>query len=445
MTINMGSTLSGTPAMLRRNALTTHAAVVGMTGSGKTGLLLGIVEELSSNKVPIVLVDIKGDMCNIALRQDTKNVVYRCVTPGGTHGEPVNVFADLANKDKVSLATSTLLRLAGENPDPLQSKAHAYISTILQKRHAAGKPCELIDIIRAVQEPGFHHLGAMDLDYAFPKRSRIALAGKLNNLLVAPSFQPWREGVTMNMDKLLADSKGRTPVVVYSVAHLVDQDEQTFALGLLFDEMLKWTRSQSGSEDLRACMIVDECVGLLPPHPNNPPTKTPLLLMLKQARAFGVGCILATQNPVDLDYKAMSNCGTWLIGRLSMDRDRARVIKGVCSNASVTQDAMEDKLGGLQSREFVVVRPKGTVTIKTRTVGCDLRGPMSPEEITDLYGSGLLEYSNPTAVLRQRLHLARKQLHLESTPENIARVAQLEQRLKVFGDGPQLRLVSGGA
>lgn len=444
--INMGTKLSGGDVLLPRNALTTHAAVVGMTGSGKTGLLLGMAEEIVRAKTPVILVDIKGDMLNFALQspEALKDLNIHCVTPGGTHGEPVNVFADLNKKDKFTLAATSLLRMIGDSPDPLKSKPHAFISTILQKRHAQNKACHLIDIIRAVQDPGFDHLGAMELDFAFPKRSRIALAGKLNNLLVAPSFQPWREGVDLDLDLLLDTTDGRTPVLVYSVAHLTNVDEQNFALSLLFEEVLRWAKRQPGSTDLQMSMIVDECVGLLPPHPANPPTKTPLLLLLKQVRAFGVGVVLATQNPVDIDYKAMGNCETWMVGRLSMDRDRQRLIKGVCANAPVTQEVMERRIAGLKSRQFVVVRPKGTTVINTRDVDCELRGPMSPEETEELFKQGNLVPANEEAVLKQRLHLARKQLSIDPTPDAAAEVAELERKLNVFSSTNGLVVIQGG-
>lgn len=443
--INLGTNLSGAPVQLKSNALTTHTAVVGMTGSGKTGLLLGMAEELAQNKTPLILVDIKGDMLNFAL-QPTKNpdLKINCLTPGGTHGEPVNVFADLAHKEKFTLAATSLLRMVGDDPDPLKSKPHAFISTILQKRHTQGKTCQLIDVIRAVQDPGFDHLGAMELDFAFPKRSRIALAGKLNNLLVAPSFQPWREGVDLDLDLLMDGSDGRVPVLVYSVAHLANADEQNFALSLLFEEVLRWAKRQPGSSRLQTSMIVDECVGLLPPHPANPPTKTPLLLMLKQLRAFGVGVTLATQNPVDIDYKAMGNCGTWMVGRLSMDKDRQRLIKGVCANAPVTQGVMESRIAGLKSRQFVMVRPEGTTVFKTRDVTCNLQGPMSPEEIEALYTQGILEPADEEAVLRQKLHLARKELSLQRSPEAVSQVAELEQKLNLFNSMSGLVVIQGG-
>lgn len=428
--INLGNTKDNKPVIIRKNALTTHAVVLGATGSGKTGALLGMVEELVHGEVPVILVDIKGDMINIA-QQDNTNMVVRCLTPGAFHGEPVNVFADLEDPSKVTLAASTLLRLAGEKADPLQSRAHTYLSTILEKKHRDNEFCDLVSIIESVQEPGFTKLGAMDLDFAFPKRSRINLATKLNNLLVAPSFRAWREGVPMALDSLL-EPAGRVPVVIYSVAHLVDQEEQAFALGLLLEEVLRWTRRQPGSQDLRTALVIDECVGLIPPHPKNPPTKKPLMLLLKQARAFGVGCVLATQNPVDLDYKAMSNCSTWLIGRLSMDKDRDRVITNVCSEVNIPQSHMEQHMSSLQNREFLLVRPTGTATFRTKDVNCALTGPMAPEAVEDLYRQEKLAANDVNKSLSQQLEEARIAWKNDPNDENIGKMAQLEKKLGVF-------------
>lgn len=447
MPLHIGTTSNNSPVYLPTDCLTSHAAILGITGSGKTACLLKLAEEIARQDIPVILVDLKGDMINIALQKSnlSHNLAVRCITPGSDHGEPVNVFSDLGDSSKVTTVVTSLLRMVGEDSDPLKSKAHSYLSTILQKRHANRSRNQLIDLVHACQEPGFNHLGAMDLDYAFPKKARTALAVKLNNLIVAPSFQPWREGIKLQLDELLYRDDGKTPVLVYSVAHLANSDEQEFALGILLDEVLRWTRTQQGSTKLRAAIMIDECVGLLPPAPANPLTKRPLLLLLKQARAFGVGCVLATQNPVDLDYKAMANCQTWMIGRLSMDKDRARIINGVCASTSVSQSVISQQIAGLQIRQFAVVRPKGTTVIRTADVSCELRGPMVPEEIEQLYLSGHLEARDQESLYRHQLHLAKKQLMLETSNENIKRVADLEQQLDVWGGPHQFTVIQGGA
>jgi hypothetical protein len=275
--------------------------------------------------------------------------------------------------------------MVGENPDPIQSTAHAYLSRVVE--HMVAPTLE--EIVRSCTNPDFKFLGALALEDAFPKRARVSLARKLNTLYVSPTFQAWRRGLELNIDELI-ESKG---ITIYSVAHLQSADEQSFAISFLLNELLRWTKGQSGSDKLRLVVGIDECVGLLPPVAN-PPTKEPIMLLLKQARAFGVGLILATQNPVDLDYKAMSNCNTWLIGKLSTDRDRSKVMQGAVSAGAGDLQNLEYNLKSLQEREFVLSRSGVCMLFKTKDVGCELRGPLVPTEITDLYNEGTLNYNN---------------------------------------------------
>lgn len=399
---------------LDHDVLTTHAAVFGSTGSGKTGLLLGMVEELQDSNIPVILIDIKGDMVNVAL-QKVGSANVRCLTPGGTHGEAVNVLAALKDTSKASKVVSALLSMVGEDPDPIKSTAHAYLCEILNNMEFI----TLDGLVYSCLNPGFTHLGALSLDAAFPLKARSSLARKLNTLLVSPTFQAWRHGLDLNIDDLI-ESKG---IVVYSVAHLQSADEQSFAISFLLNELLRWTKSQGGSERLRLVLGIDECVGLLPPVAN-PPTKEPIMLLLKQARAFGVGCILATQNPVDIDYKAMSNCNTWLIGKLASQRDRARVISGAVSAGTGDQGDLEYNLKSLQKREFVLSRSNACSAFKTKDVGCELRGPLVPSEIEDLYKDNILSYDN----MEQAVCAARAR-HGVGAPEEVVEEAT-EQKIE---------------
>lgn len=420
-----GFTLDGDGRFLLGDFTVTH----------NSGLLIGVGEELIDAEIPTFWVDIKGDIVNLVQQQANiglaSKMEARCLTPGGDHGESVNIFSDLENPGRVSLAVSALLKMIGDDPDPLKSKSHAYLSHILERRHASGQSVTLVELIHAVQDPGFVNLGAMDVDFAFPKRSRTALATKINNLLIAPAFQPWREGVKLNFDKLVTPSvAGKVPVIIYSVAHLVNQDEQQFAVALLLNELLMWAKRQGGSGGkLKYAVVIDECVGLIPPHPRNPPTKAPLMQILKQARAFGLGAILATQNPVDLDYKAMSNAESWFVSRLQMEKDRARIISNICNSSTVEPRQAEIWVGRLKPRQFLLVRPKGAVAFTSRNVTANLSGPLTPEQIAQLYHSGELVCGDPEAQLRHQLHLARKEAHMRPTHTNLQRVAVLEQQL----------------
>jgi hypothetical protein len=419
---------------LEHDTLTTHAAVFGSTGSGKTGLLLGMVEELHDANIPVILIDIKGDMVNVAL-QKTGTIKVRCLTPGGTHGEAVNVLAALKDETKASKVVSSLLSMIGENSDPIQSTAHAYLCEILDWMEIVS----LEGLVYSCLNPGFTHLGALSLDDAFPTKARANLARKLNTLLVSPTFQAWRRGLDLNIDDLI-ESKG---IVVYSVAHLQSADEQSFAISFLLNELLRWTKNQSGSEKLRLVVGIDECVGLLPPVAN-PPTKEPIMLLLKQARAFGVGLILATQNPVDIDYKAMSNCNTWLIGKLATDRDRSRVRAGAVSAGAGDQGDLEYNMQTLQKREFILSRNNVCVPFATKDVGCELRGPMVPTEIEDLYKEGTLTYdSDESAECAHRARLGvdtpeEDEVIEEAIDQKIEEEFLLEERTENMSDRPSV-------
>jgi len=269
--------------------------------------------------------------------------------------------------------------------NPLSSKQHSFLSKLLNHYHANGVAVNLVGLITGVCDPPFRSFGALTLDDAFPSASRNALAARLNNLLVAPSFERWRTGIDLDVSELLTSNSPDKPtnVTVYSVAHL-DDDERLFALALLFDSMEAWMRRQRGTSALRAALLVDECAGLLPPYPNKPATKGSLMTMLKQARAYGLGLVLASQNPMDLDYKALSNCETWVVGRLQMAHDRRRVIEALATSTQYDRHKLEARIGGLQPRQFVLCRPKSTADFRSVDVSAQLIGPMTPSEIATL-------------------------------------------------------------
>lgn len=387
-TIHLGQNLATeNEVKLNANALTTHTCVVGMTGSGKTAVVIGAVEELIRENIPTILLDIKGDLINVAMQAaDFRNKMNLTVlTPGANHGESVNVLSGLSRPDSLHSSVSALLKIIGDSPDPLKSKTHAFLCHALEKRHKEGKDCTLKEIIEDVNDPPFFSFGALEMDQAVPKRTRTALSAKLNTMLVAPSFRAWREGNPLNIDSFFQPrTDGKTNVVIYSVAHLINDDDKSFAISILLNELLSWVRKQSGSKgNLRATLVIDECFGLLPPHPKNPPTKKPILTMLKQARAYGLGVILATQNPMDLDYKAMANCQTWIVGRLQTANDKKRVLDAITGGSGHDRTLLDYKIGQLQERQFMLVRPKGLVTFYSRDVSAELVGPMTPNEITN--------------------------------------------------------------
>jgi hypothetical protein len=425
--------------------LLTHGVVVGATGSGKTGLLMVIVEEALRSAIPVIMLDIKGDLPNLLLTfpnvaaeefapwvdegQALRNghdrnslaqeeaerwrqwladwqlgasdvaefrnsVAPRVFTPGLASGEPLHVLSALeqpsslwttdvaAAREALSASISLLLRLIGRDPDPTSSRDHVVLSVFAERRLREGQPADVASLLEDLRKPPLARLGAMEFDEFLPKRDRLSLATALNTLLASPTFEAWRTGAPLDVASWVAPrADGRTPAVIISVAHL-DDDERALVLGILLDQILAWVRGLSGSQQLRALLVFDEVYGFVPPHPASPPTKRPLVALMKQARAFGLGVVLATQNPMDLDYRALSNAGVWCVGRLQTDADRQRVVEALRGVPGADADAgqLAGLLKQLAPRWFVMrnvhQRPP-LVLVQSRTTLCWLRGPMT--------------------------------------------------------------------
>jgi hypothetical protein len=434
-----GAKLSLPPAHLA-----THAVVVGMTGSGKTGLVTVLVEEALSAGIPALIVDVKGDLPNLLLsfpscasehfvpwldpsvspvpdqaaalaeqrqqafadwaisparlRTFCDGIAVRVITPGSTAGELLHVLSPLERRSPrwdtdpesaraaLSAAVSLVLRLLGRDPDPAKSKEHVLLSLLAERRLAAGEQTDLATLMQDVTTPPIAEVGALRVDSFIKRTERANLAAGLNALLASPSFSSWRQGSSLDIAEWLTPKQGRTPAVVVSVAHL-DDEERALVLGVLLEEILSWVRSLPGTQRLKALIVFDEVYGFLPPHPANPPTKRPLVALMKQARAFGVGVVVATQNPMDLDYRALSNAGFWCVGRLQTDADRARVIDGIAGSQDVNEEDVPN-LGRvvqrLADRWFVVRNTharSGPILLKPRQTLSWLRGPMTRHEL----------------------------------------------------------------
>lgn len=430
--------------------LTTHAVCVGMTGSGKTGLCLTLLEEAAIDGIPAICIDPKGDLGNLLLtfpnlqagdfrpwidpaeatrqglspdefaRQAAESwkeglaewgqdgariqrfrdaVDISIYTPASNAGLPLTVLrsftaptaATLQNnealRERVSAAAAGVLALVGMNVDPLQSREHILISNLLDRSWRAGKDIDLAGLIRGIQQPPFDKVGILDLESFYPSKDRFGLAMTLNNLLASPGFSAWMEGEPLEIQKLLYTAAGKPRLSIISIAHL-SESERMFFVTILLNEMVTWVRSQTGTTSLRALLYMDEVFGYFPPTAN-PPSKTPMLTLLKQARAFGVGVVLATQNPVDLDYKGLSNAGTWFLGRLQTERDKARVLEGLegasaAAGASFDRQRMEQILAGLGKRVFLMnnVHEDQPVVFQSRWALSYLRGPISRDQIS---------------------------------------------------------------
>ena len=286
----------------------------------------------------------------------------------------------LGARATLSAAISLVLRLVGREAEPGRSKEHAFLSVLAEQRLLRGENAELGVLLPLILEPPITEVGALPVDAFLSPNARASLAADLNTLLAAPSFVSWRQGASVDVARWMEKVDGRTPVTIVSVAHL-DDDERVLVLGVILEEVLSYVRSLPGSTRLKALIIFDEVYGYLPPNPANPPTKKPLVALMKQARAYGVGCVLATQNPMDLDYRALSNAGTWWLGRLQTDADRTRVMEGLGENKK--RSALSAIVKKLTPRWFVV---KGAKTdqlslLYPRDTMSYLRGPMTQAEI----------------------------------------------------------------
>ena len=429
--------------------LTTHAVIIGMTGSGKTGLGIGILEEAALDHIPVIALDPKGDMGNLLLTfpqlkpedfepwvnnytaaekgqtplefaaaqaalwkkglgqwgqtgkriaQLRKNVDLAVYTPGSNAGLPISVLQsfgapDQALIDDVDLyrervqATATgILTLLGINADPVASREHILISRLLDKAWKAGRDLDVATLIAEIQDPPITKVGVMSLDAFYPAKDRFELAMRLNNLLAAPGFESWMEGEPLKAKNLLYTADGKPRISVMSIAHL-DDSQRMFFVCMLLNELIAWMRAQQGTSSLRAILYMDELFGYMPPVAN-PPSKRLFLTLLKQARAYGLGLVLSTQNPVDLDYKGLSNTGTWFIGRMQTERDKARVMEGLegASDGNFDKQAMERTIAGLGKRRFLLhnVHEDEAVVFNTRWVMSYLAGPLTRDHIRRL-------------------------------------------------------------
>ncbi len=433
--------------LLKNKNFTTHAAIIGMTGSGKTGLGIGIIEEAAIDNIPSIVIDPKGDMGDLCLTdssfsetafepwvrdeaiakgddptvyaskmaetwregleswgQDSarvekfskvKKTIY---TPGSSSGVSINIMASMdvppaeVMDESDTLASflkstvSSLLSLIGIEADPIDSKEYILLAQIVSANWAAGKSITIEELIGSIINPPFKKVGVLSLDRYYPENKRFEFATKFNAVIASPSFSSWLKGDDLDIQKLLYDEEGKAKIAIFSIAHLTD-NERMFFVTLLLNKYIAWMRHQSGTSSLKTLLYMDEIFGFFPPT-KNPPSKEPMLLLLKQARAYGVGVVLSTQNPVDLDYKGLSNIGTWFIGRLQTAQDIDRVIDGLGGKVGSSFDKSEIKqlLSNMQKRTFFLksAHLDDIRLFATRWVMSYLKGPLKKKEISEL-------------------------------------------------------------
>ncbi len=432
--------------------LTTHGVCIGMTGSGKTGLCIDLLEEAAIDKIPAIIIDPKGDMTNLLLsfpdlqgedfrpwinpddarrkgvseeafaaqqadlwrkglaewgqdgdrirmlREAADFVIY---TPGSDAGVPVSILQSFSAppldwnenaellRDRIQGAVSALLGLVGVEADPVQSREHILLSSLFEHFWRRGEDLDLPKLILSIQNPPVRKLGVFDVETFFPEADRFKLAMRINNIIAAPAFASWLQGQSMDVAGLLGTPTGKPRHSIFYIAHLSDA-ERMFFVTMLLNQIITWMRTQPGTTSLRALVYMDEIFGFFPPVAN-PPSKRPMLTLLKQARAFGVGVLLTTQNPVDLDYKGLTNAGTWFIGRLQTERDKQRLLDGLENVSSQAGEALDRRelsnlISGLGKRVFLLhnVHEQAPVVFQTRWAMSYLRGPLTRLQVREL-------------------------------------------------------------
>lgn len=504
----LGKKVEGNYLLYDSKNFTTHAVCVGMTGSGKTGLGITLLEEAGLDKIPAIVIDPKGDLGNLLLtfpeltpeefkpwinpaeaekkgmdldayakdmalkwknglaewgegperiKKFRDSVDLKIYTPASNAGIPISILNSFAapkkeerlddseRRDRILSTTSSLLGLLGINADPIKSREHILISSIIDQAWQNGKDLGIASLIQEVQKPPFSKIGALDIDTFYPPKERKELAISLNNLLASPGFKAWMEGEPLDIKELLYTSEGKPKISIISIAHLSDP-ERMFFVTLLLNAVIAWMRRQEGTSSLRALVYMDEIFGFFPPI-KAPPSKLPMLTLLKQARAYGVGVVLVTQNPVDLDYKGLSNCGTWFIGKLQTERDKARVIEGLAaaSNGEIDAKGLDKMIAMTGNRNFIMrsVYEKDPILFQTRWTLSYLSGPLTLLQISKLTEKkeekpakreeaavGALKPSLPTGIEEYFLNLS-KDRHYEPKVLAIGKVHFVDAKNKI--------------
>ncbi|MGB3212178.1 MAG: DUF87 domain-containing protein [Desulforhopalus sp.] len=450
------------PLLYQNRNMTTHGVIIGMTGSGKTGLGVGLVEEAIMDNIPSIIIDPKGDMANLlltfpdcapedfapwidpaeaakkgmtveqfatktaetwksgllswgqgvdriaALRSKTDMTIY---TPGSSAGIPVSVLSSfLAPAEEivsdtdtlnglVNSTTTSLLALIDIKGDPLQSREHILLSSLFLYFWRSGQDLTMEGLIGNIANPPFDKVGVFALDTFYPQSQRMSLAMRLNNIIASPTFQTWTTGPPLDIQRILYTESGGPRTAIFSIAHL-SETERMFFVTMLLNQFVGWMRKQQGASSLKALLYMDEIFGYFPPIAN-PPSKKPMLLLLKQARAYGIGVVLATQNPVDLDYKGLSNIGSWFVGRLQTRQDREKVVEGIVGGSGGTLNLNQVKklLSDMKGRQFLLhsIHLDKPLLFETRWVMSYLKGPISNYDIKRLMASKKKGYSDASA------------------------------------------------
>jgi hypothetical protein len=432
---NIGQAIDGIKFEISRASLTKHAIILGATGSGKTVLSKVIVEEAALQGIPTFAIDPKGDIGNLAFKSASfdfgkwsgkeadalkidrakytarlqktysakaaefkvapdaasnfEKVTVRIFTPKSSAGLAVGISPDLSAPksfnqllstdiasaaDLLDLTSFNLLRLAGYSES--DRKQITFVSAVLENAWKNGENLTVRDLIKNIESPAFNHVGSLPVSKVVSDKERKDLVTRINLLISDPKLRSWSSAESINFSELFSSPS----INILDLRNIQSEQEKRLFVELVLQQLFQWLIKQGSAQTLRYLLYFDEIAGYCPPV-KEPPSKKLLLLLIKQARAFGLGMLLASQNAVDLDYKVISNANIRFIGRLGAQRDIQRVSVGLELDSGA-----EKEIASLRPGEFLcnTFDPKFRSVIKSRWTLTYHRGPLENSEIADL-------------------------------------------------------------
>ena len=430
----LGHNSDAKPSHMSPNDLLTHGVILGRTGSGKTGLTATIIEEAAYAGASVVVLDPKGDLTNLGLSLIDKeefaawsetpestrldhgeglaafdlgfdnvkhwreSIDVKIFTPGD-HSRPVNLFSSFSRpadlllaRDKALREVASVLQVVSKISDP-SNPAVIYLAEAVLHAWDSGDGLPIGDWPGVLNTPiaALSDFGGMPVDDFFPENQRKKLARSLIGFLAHSAR--WLTGEEINL-KHMAEIAQRPQIHVYTLKHLKEEERQFFAT-LFMHRVVDYMYETGASNHLKLLVVMDEARGYLPPHPHNPGTKAPITTVLAQGRAQGIGMLLGTQNPMDIDYKALSNVGTWFVGRLR-ERDCARDLANELENRGVDLKTVMN----IPQRQFLLMdKHGGNDTLKVRWCMNHLHGPIACKDLDLLEKPDWADTTRPFSVI----------------------------------------------
>lgn len=410
-----GQAKRGERVELPIGALSTHTFVCGATGAGKTVFAKAIVEEAALAGIPVIVIDLKGDLASLALTADvlahpdigkvlgnsgpdtlqeyhdgvagmpaiqanqqafSSQVEVRLFSPRASLARRLALTglptfsgpsSEIERDDRRTLVESLARSLVSSSGtlNAKQTQQAKLVEEIVWHLVESGVPLQGKQGIEALAEalgsPPFEKLGGLPLEEFISPASRADIRATVASRIVGASAGLF-EGEPLKVETLIGGGDGRTPIAVIYLGHLAGFAEQAGVIAQVCSEVYRWMRKVGGSDKPRALVYIDEVGGgdgstaFYPSFPMNPPSKAPLALLVKQGRSSGVGVLLATQNPVSVDVRGLGNIGTWAVGALRQRNDQEKVAH-LFDGSSARRAKLRDSLAGAKRGEFLLQYP----------------------------------------------------------------------------------------